>query len=512
MSNAKQTDGDVVVVGGGGAGLTAAIEAARLGRDVVLLEKDSKLGGTTGRWSVGSISACCTPFQKKAGIKDSPQELFEDMALFAGDLVSRDNLELRKLLAEQTPATLDWLMAIGVEFFGPFSEPPHRYPRMHNVLPNSKAYTYNLVRRARKEGVRIRVKTRVERLVWESGRVTGVRASSSGGESHYFAAREGVILAAGDYSSSRQMKGTYMGPVAADIEGINPNSAGDGQRLALEVGARVVNGDLALGPEIRFVAPPRKMLISTLPPLKPIAKLMKLAAGYVPAPLFRRILMMFLTTNLAPSPVFYEEGGILINKAGERFTNEVDQPELAIPQQPDRLAFFVLDERTAKKFSKWPHFVSTAPGIAYAYLSDYRSNRKDIYYRGDTLDELARKLGVPERNLAETVAAYNSDVTRGRDSAFGREPLGQALTEPPFHALGPAKSWIIITEGGLAVTTRMEVLGSDNQPVPGLYAAGSNGQGGLLLEGHGNHLGWAFTSGRIAGRSAAFGSKGQVKN
>jgi len=510
MATVKRSEADVVVVGGGGSGLAAAIEAARLGREVVLLEKRSKLGGTTGGWSVGSVSAACTPFQKKEGIKDSPQEFFEDMPLFAGELAPRDNPELRSVLAEQSADTLDWLMSLGVEFFGPFSEPPHRYPRMHNVLPNSRAYTYNLARRARKEGVKIHLNVRAEHLVRENERVTGVEASVGSGARRSFSGREGVILAAGDYSSNREMKEKYIGLVAADIEGINPNSTGDGQRLALEVGARIVNGDLALGPEIRFVAPPRKMLIEVLPPLKPIARFIKVATNVVPEQLFRRVLMQFLTTNLAPAPKFYEEGGILVNKAGERFTNEADKPELAIPEQPERVAYFVLDEQLARKFSQWPNFVSTAPGIAYAYLPDYRANRKDIYYRGETIEKLARKLGVPEKNLADTVEAYNADVARGSDNAYGREPLGQALTEPPFHALGPAKSWIVITDGGLAVTPWMEVLGADDQVIPGLYAAGSNGQGGLLLEGHGTHICWAFTSGRIAGRSAAFGRAGRV--
>ena len=79
----------------------------------------------------------------------------------------------------------------------------------------------------------------------------------------------------------------------------------------------------------------------------------------------------------------------------------------------------------------------------------------------------------------------------------------QHLTAPPFVALGPVKSYIIFTDGGLAVNKKLQVLGSDNQPIPGLYAAGAAGQGGVLLKGHGHHLGWAFTSGRVAGRNAA---------
>ena len=72
-------------------------------------------------------------------------------------------------------------------------------------------------------------------------------------------------------------------------------------------------------------------------------------------------------------------------------------------------------------------------------------------------------------------------------------------------ALGPAKSWIVITDGGLAVSERMEVLNADGSVMPGLFAAGSNGQGGALLEGHGTHVGWAIVSGRIAGKSATSG-------
>jgi succinate dehydrogenase/fumarate reductase flavoprotein subunit len=76
---------------------------------------------------------------------------------------------------------------------------------------------------------------------------------------------------------------------------------------------------------------------------------------------------------------------------------------------------------------------------------------------------------------------------------------------PPYYALGPAKSWIMFGEGGLRVDRRLRVLDQDRQPIPGLYAAGSCGQGGVILEGHGHHLAWAFTSGRLAGRHAALG-------
>ena len=77
------------------------------------------------------------------------------------------------------------------------------------------------------------------------------------------------------------------------------------------------------------------------------------------------------------------------------------------------------------------------------------------------------------------------------------------MREGPFYALGPAISWIVFSEGGLKVDEQLRVLHRDGEPIPGLYAAGSAGQGGVLLEGHGHHLSWAFTSGRLAGRNAA---------
>ena len=100
---------------------------------------------------------------------------------------------------------------------------------------------------------------------------------------------------------------------------------------------------------------------------------------------------------------------------------------------------------------------------------------------------------VPREKLAAMVSAYNG----GQRGA--RPPLARA----PYYALGPVKSYVVFTDGGLKVNERLEVLRADGSPIPGLFAAGSAGQGGLLLEGHGHHLGWAFISGRIAGRHAA---------
>lgn len=506
MSASDRIEADVVVVGGGGAGLAAALEAAIAGRRVVLLEKNPHLGGTTGL-AVGSISACRTPHQRRTGVEDSPDELFEDMGLFNQQkgLGNRDNLELRRLLAEESASTFQWLMGLGLEFFGPMPEPPNRHPRMHNVLPNAGAYIYHLARHARRRGVDMRLGLAAERLLTGGERVTGVAARSRDGTALEVMARRGVILATGDFSSGRELKERYLSTSVADVEGINPASTGDGHRMALAVGAEVINGDICWGPELRFVAPPQKRLISALPPIKLLTRVMNVVRRVVPARLMRRVILSFLTSYLAPSPKLLEEGAILVNRAGCRFVNEMGEAALAIPRQPDREAFFFLDDRLAQKFSAWPYYISTAPGVAYAFLADYRQNRRDLYAQAATVDGLARAVGMPADAVSATVAAYNRSVDAGHDRDFGRTPLGPGLKVPPFHALGPAKSWVVFTDGGLAVTTRMEVLGREGRVIPGLYAAGSAGQGGVLLQAHGLHLCWAFASGRLAGRQAASG-------
>jgi fumarate reductase flavoprotein subunit len=487
--SAAQETFDVVVIGGGGAGLAAAIEARATGRSVVLLEKNAKLGGSTA-WSIGSITSTRTPHQLRSGIEDRPQDHYEDMPLFVGELAGRDNDELRRILCDEVPDAVRWLLDLGVRFFGPMPEPPHRLPRMHNVLPNSASYIYHLERQARRVGVEIRVNVRVSELITENGAVAGAAA----GDAQY-RARQGVVLAMGDFTNDPELKTRYMGPQQAKVEGVNTTATGDGQKLALKLGARIVNGDLALGPEIRFIAPAHTTLVRRLPPWPALAYAMDWAMRYAPQALLRPFVMGFLTTALAPSPKLFERGAVLVNAEGRRFCEERDTPALALPDQPGKIGYILIDGRLAREFSAWPHFVSTAPGVAYAYVPDYKRNRRDVYNEAATLDALGHKLAMSGKVLSATVAEHNASI----DAQDGRAALG----EPPFVALGPVRSVFVHNEGGLAVDTRHRVLGPQGEPIPGLFAAGATGQGGLLLKGHGHHLAWAFVSGRRAGRFAA---------
>jgi succinate dehydrogenase/fumarate reductase flavoprotein subunit len=481
---------DVVVVGGGGSGLAAAIEARATGAKVVLIEKNPELGGSTA-WSIGSVTATQTPHQARKGIVDNPADHWRDMAGFNGELDPRDNEGLRRLLADEMPDTFRWLLRHGVRFYGPMPEPPHSKPRMHNVLPNSRAFITRLSKTARRAGVEIFCGTRATAVVSERSRVVGIDCTTADG-TRRFRARGGVVLTAGDFTSDPELKAKFMGPQEAKIDGVNITATGDGQKLAVKLGARIINGDLALGPELRFVPPSGRNVLLMLPPWRLLANLMAWSLEHMPSALLRPFVMSFVTTALAPSLDLFAEGALLINKRGERFTDESDRPAYALPDQPDKVAYVLLDKRMTHLFSHWPHFISTAPGVAYAYVNDYRRNRRDIFNAAPTLDALAEKLSISAAALADSVRKYNQNASNR-----------PKLSEGPYVALGPLRAVFVHAEGGLAVDREHRVLGEGDKPIPGLYAAGSTGQGGLLLKGHGHHLGWAFASGRRAGSNAA---------
>lgn len=488
---------DIIVVGGGGTGLMAAYSAACAGAKVLLVEKSQELGGTTGL-SVGTICATSTRLQKEAGISDNPDSHFVDMEKFMGERKDRDNPALRRVLVDEVPETIRLLEELGVTFMGPLPEPPHSQPRLHAVLPHSRSFIRHLARACRRKNVTLLTGATVDDLFVEGGRVQGITLAKAleGRAREPIRARLGVILATGDFSSSAlDYKRRFMSGPLLEIGGINPSSTGDGQCMGERHGGEVVNGDLAWGPEMRFIAPPRPSLVSRMPTRRPIAKALLKAMKTLPEWLLRPILLRFVTTFLAPSHALFEQGAVLVNNAGQRFCDELRRPQDSIGRQPDQIAFIILDNAVARRFGSWPNFISTAPGVGYAYLPDYARSRPDVYASAATLAELAAKIGVPADALTRSIAQHNGALAPGGTRGV--------IAEGPFHALGPVKSWIVFSEGGLRIDTSFRVLDNKGDPIAGLYAAGSAGQGGVLLEGHGHHLAWAFTSGRLAGQIAA---------
>ncbi|HVL34972.1 MAG TPA: FAD-binding protein, partial [Burkholderiales bacterium] len=407
------------------------------------------------------------------------EEHLADFPAWAGPFAHRDNLELARLLTAHAAGALAWLRASGLEFYGPLEEPPHRKPRMHNVLPGAGAFVYHLSRRARRAGVELRLGTPALRLLRSGTRITGVETPAGCVES-----ARGVILAGGDFNASTEFRREFASPLHLPLPAVNPGATGDCHRMAREIGGVIVNGDLAFGePRYRFPPPARPPWWTRLPPHRALTTPMRFALQRMPGALVRPFVLGFLTTALAPEAALFAHGALLVNARGERVALDGTHLGSAIATQPNAEAFAFLDGAAIETFSRWPRYVSTAPGIAYAYIDDYRRTRPDLCTSADTLDGLARK--------------------RGMDAGCLREAAAGRAIRPPYLLLGPIRATTVLADGGLAVSTRLEVLDGAGAAIPGLYAAGATGQGGLLLRGHGHHLAWAFVSGRLAGESIA---------
>lgn len=490
---------DVLIIGGGGSGMSAAISAATSGASVIVLEKCPQVGGSTAM-SVGSFTAANTSYQYRAGVNDSIDLFIEDMKVANGPFEERENKELRRILAENAGPTVEWLSSIGVQFLGPTPEPPYEKPRMHNVLPNSRAYREALLRECKKRGVTIYTSMQVDKLLRNAaGEIIGASASGM----NYFS-RRGVVLATGDYSASTELKAQFVGEDAAKVPPVNPSNTGDGFKLGSDVGAVMMQMD-RLYEGLRFAPSNRPDFIKMLPSRPAISRVMRAVVERLPKNLLAYVIRGALTSWIGPNNTMYRAGAILVTPDGRRVTNE-DSDKLmarAIAASDANACYMVFDSRVATKFSAWPNPVSTFPGVAYAYVQDYKRYRPDVYHRADTVEELAAVISVDPTALRATIDRWNQQVAAGEDSDFGRENLGEGIADGPFYALGPMHAYVTLADGGLAVDTRLRVTDADGEPIPGLWAAGSTGQGGLQLLNHGLHIGWAMISGRLAGRHVA---------
>jgi len=404
------------------------------------------------------------------------------MAAFKPDLLTGDAPALRELLARESAATVAWLEALGVALVGPYPEPPHRVSRMHNVVPSSRAYIARLLEAAHRLKVELLLSTDVAELVRDaSGTVTGAVLRTPAGEVTVEASR-GVILACGDFSGNPAMRHEHLSPTAAAAHPINPHANGDGHRLAATVGAAWRRMDVTFGPQLRFAPPRRPGLVSRLPTWRWLCRAEAFLVQRLPASALRPFVKSLLITHTSPAATLFAHGAILVNNAGERFCAEKESVA-ALSSQDGGRGFIVFDARIAAEFNRPPNAISTAPGIAFAYFDDYRRGRPDLVFQDETAAALAGRIGVDPAALAESV----------RQGGLGA----------PLVALGPVHSMLTVTEGALAVDDELRVLDAAGAAIPGLHAVGGLGQGGMLLLGHGHHIAWAMTSGRLAGRALA---------
>ena len=491
MINQDQ-DYDVVVVGAGGSGLAAAVSAAEEGARVVVLEKQLQPRGTTGI-AVGSFTANRTVLQQGAGIEDTLASHNEDVAKFApGEIEIHNNNDLRCYFLEHVGATLDWLCDMGLVFQGPVQEPPNSVPRMHNVVPGARAYISTLVTRLKKLGGELVCGAEVQNLRRSSGgRVVGVVAKIHG-EMVEVQSRRGVVLAAGDYASSRELIEKHKGHRFGQIEGINPYATGDGQKMVELAGGELVNMGITYGPELRFVAPKKKSWLDRVPHTGWGGRLVKAWMPLVPQRILQAVSQRIVVTWQHPEVALFQDGAMLLNSSGDRFCNETQSPEreIAVSHQKDKCGFILLDQRLMDRYSRWPHFISTAPKIAYAYVQDYLRLRPDLVCVG-SLSAVAKRLGARQGTLEQTIEKSR-------------------LCGEKWLLLGPAKAYFTTTEGGARIDRRFQVLRDSGEPISGLYAVGQNGLGGQILWGHGLHIGWAMTSGRLVGKELAREEKGSL--
>ena len=490
---------DVIIIGAGGSGLAAAASCAENGLRVLVLERQSRIGGTTGI-AIGSFTANQTKHQAREGIVDSVDDHFDDAGKFpAAEIEARNSDELRRFFLSHTSATLDWLMNLGLNFHGPSPEPPNRVPRMHNVIPNAKAYVATLQSHLIRHGGKILCDAQVTRLLAHDGIVNSVEVEIDGKKTQ-FAASRAVVLAAGDYANSRSLITRFKGDQYSEIEGINPNALGDGHVLAESVGAKLINMDVTYGPELRFVPPPstRSDFTQLLPSRGPLAKMLGWMLPFVPNVVLNAMIKRLLVTWQHPEDSLFDDGAILINSKGDRFCEEGTWPdrEIAVAQQPEKIAYILLDESLIAKYSQWPNFISTAPKIAYAYVKDYLKLRPDVAIQASSIEELAAKRDLSPSQLQNTIDSVNKARSRSDSSVA-------PLSGHQWALLGPAKAYFTTTEGGAAIDQCFRVLNNEDTPIDGLYAVGQNGLGGQILWGHGLHIAWAMTSGRLLGQHLA---------
>jgi fumarate reductase flavoprotein subunit len=470
---------DVIVIGAGGSGLSAAAAAAQDGAKVLVLEKQLHIGGTT-RLAVGSISAAGTRLQRAAGIADSAGDFQQDMAAFTAELLPRDNEKLRAMLAREAGHTVDWLERQGVAFAGPYPEPPHRVHRMHNTVPGPRLIVDRLARTARRHGAVIVTGVRTQELLRDSaGRVEGVRYAVEG-HTHVATARGGVVLASGDFSGNDAMRSQHLATGAARALPINPDNQGDGFALAQPTGAALRNMDAIFGPQLRFPRAARAGLNERMPAWPWLARLGAQFFMRAPAWMLKPLVTSLMIANMSPSQRLFDAGAVLVDSQGH--TLDASRASESVAHTAKRTGYLVMPASVAAKFNGAPHFISTAPGIAYAYMDDYERGRSDLVHRAENAATLAQHLGMNPLAL-----------TRSLGSSANAEVV----------ALGPVHAMLTTTEGSLAVDEACRVLDAQDRAVAGLYAVGCMGQGGMLLRGHGLHLAWAFTSGRVAGQHAA---------
>ncbi len=448
---------DIVIIGAGGAGLTAAIEAKAAGADVIVLEKMPMAGGNT-LISGAEYAAANNWIQKKEGIEDSA-ELHTQDTLKGGDNLAKE--ELVKIMAENALAGAEWLRdEVGViwedelMFFGGHSVKRSLIP----LGASGREIITKLVAKAEKMDIPVLLNTKATSLITDSnGKVVGVKAE--GEDANYtFSTSKAVIIASGGFGSNVEMRVKYNPDIDGSILSTNTTgSTGDGVVMAEDIGANL------LGMEY----------IQTYPICDPLTG----------------TLLYFDDARLYGHTV-------IVNKEGKRFVEELgrrDVMSMGIKAQTGNVCYELLDQNgfVASKLQE-----NHGPELDYLY-------RNDLLVKADTLDKAAEFFGIDAAELKNTVDKYNSYVEEGKDPEFNKRSLPSKLEVGPFYILKAAPA-VHHTMGGIEINENAQVLNKDGKIIEGLYAAGevTGGIQGSNRLGS-NALADITVFGRIAGQNAA---------
>ena len=460
-------EADVVIVGAGGAGLAAAVQANQNGSTVIVLEKMGKVGGNT-ILAGGAMNAVNDRSEQAIAYNDSVEWHFTQ-TMNGGD--NQGDPVLVHTLVSNAYAGVEWLMDLGMEFqdetAGLFTVTGGLWPRAHKpVMPLGQGFfaTYmNYI--DSHEGVDVMLNTCAnELMVDESGRVCGVVATGETGNTVTVKAHNGVVMATGGFAASVELRSafnTQWADLGDSIKSTNHAGAtGDGIKMMQKLGADFVQmGNIQL-----------------LPLGDPV------------------------TGSLSGNIEHDVETRIFINKEGNRFVNEGgrrDDMTNALFAQTDAYMWIVMDSDTYPTGDELNNFGETINQLVEAGRA----------FKGETLEELAEKIGVPAENLVAAVTEFNRHAEggdlAGTPDEFGRTLFSTPIDNGPFYAAARVPT-VHHTMGGVHINQYCQVINENGQIIPGLYAAGevTGGIHGSNRLG-GNALTDTVVFGRIAGDSAS---------
>jgi fumarate reductase flavoprotein subunit len=444
----------ILIVGGGAAGLCAALAAHEVGAEVAILERDPLPRGSTAL-SAGLIPAAATRFQKALGIVDTPE-------LFAEDILKKAHGEadgaIVDLVATQSGPTVEWLAGrYGLPFsvVDDFDYPGHAARRMHGLPSRSGSELIDRLREAVEQaGVPLLTDATVTALYCDpERRIRGIEATRPDGTRDMIGC-EALILACNGYGGDPALVAQHIPEMVGALYFGHPGNRGDAVLWGEALGARLLHMSGYQGHG--SVAHPHGILITW-------AAIM--------------------------------EGGFQVNGRGQRFSDEslgYSEQAAKVIAEPEAIAFDIFDERIAT--------------IARQFEDFRQAEASGAMIEADSIEGLAARLKLPGDALLESFVEVERLKRDGGTDAFGRLFAGVSPLSPPFKAVRVTGA-LFHTQGGLAVDRRARVLDGNGSTLPNLFAAGGAAAGvsGSQASGYlsGNGLLTATVLGRIAGTSAA---------